>query len=335
MTSTLSVLDVGHGSSSVLMSCGKTVVIDTADRTHLLHYLECKGIEEIDMIIISHTDSDHIGGLINILANPKYVIKHLVLNCDSKKQSKLWGDVRTLVDDLMSRGAITVTMGVSASQAYGWANVSDEVSIEIVSPTPLMALTGAGSALPKSAKALTSNSISIVARILFKGSPVALVTADMDRLALDEILRSECAVESKYLVFPHHGGLPGGDDPAKFTEDLLSVVKPDAVIFSNGRGRHGTPRAEIIEAIKICLPTVKIACTQLAVKCCEKPLSRDDFKPFVYSAGAGSHSFCAGTIEIDLETGLADNRMLQAHSSFVSGLPSSLCTIPVVMLPIT
>lgn len=334
MTSTLAVLDVGHGSSSVLMSDGRTVVIDTADRTHLLHYLECKGIQEIDVVIISHTDSDHVGGLINILANPKYVVKHLVLNCDSKKQSKLWGDVRTLVDDLMQRGALTVTMGVSANQAYGWANVSDEVTIEIVSPTPLMTLTGAGSALPKGSKVLTSNSVSIVARVVFKGSPVALITADMDRLALDEIVRSECPVESKYLVFPHHGGLPGGDDPAEFTKDLLSVVKPESIIFSNGRGRHGTPRVEIISAVKACLPTVKIACTQLSVKCCEKPMSRDDFKPFVYSAGAGSHSFCAGTIEIDLETGLADNRLLQAHSNFVSGLPSSLCSIPVVMLPV-
>ena len=334
MTSTLAVLDVGHGSSSVLMSDGITVVIDTADRTHLLHYLECKGIEEIDVVIISHTDSDHVGGLINILANPKYIVRHLVLNCDSKKQSKLWGDVRTLVDDLMQRGALTVTMGVSANQTYGWANVSNEVSIEIVSPTPLMALTGAGSALPKSSKVLTSNSVSIVAKVIFKGSPVALITADMDRLALDEIVRSECSVESRYLVFPHHGGLPGGDDPAEFTRDLLSVVKPESIIFSNGRGRHGTPRVEIINAVKACLPAVKIACTQLAVKCCENPMSRDDFKPFVYSAGAGSHSFCAGTIEIDLETGLADKRLLQAHSNFVSGLPSSLCSIPVVMIPV-
>lgn len=334
MTSTLAVLDVGHGSSCVLTSCGTTVVIDTADRTHLLHYLECKGIEEIEMIIISHTDSDHVGGLINILANPKYVVKHLVLNCDSQKQSKLWGDVRTLVDDLMGRGAISVTMGVSANQVYGWTRVSDEVSIEIVSPSPLMALTGAGSALPKATKTLTSNSVSIVARIVFKGVPIALVTADMDRLALDEVIRSECAVDSKYLIFPHHGGLPGTDDPVKFTSDLLSVVKPDAIIFSNGRGRHGTPRAEIIDAVRLSLPSVKIACTQLSVKCCEKPLSRDDYRPYVYSAGAESHSFCAGTVEIDLETGLADKRMLQAHANFVSGLPSSLCSIPVIMLPV-
>lgn len=333
MTSSLTVIDVGHGSSSVLASGGKHVIIDTGDRTHLLHYLEEQGINEIDLIIISHTDSDHVGGLINLLSDSKYVVKHLVLNCDSKKQSKLWGDVRTLVDDLLHKNAITMSSGVNTKHPYDWAKVSDDVFIEVVSPTPTMSLTGAGSALPGATKALTSNSVSIVARIIYRGEPVVLITADMDRLALDEIIRSAQAIDAKYLVFPHHGGLPGSDDPKSFTDDLLSVVKPDSIIFSNGRGRHGTPRVEIVEAIKSFNPCARIACTQLAVSCCEKPLARDDFKPLIYSAGASNHSICAGTIQIDLESGLADSTMLNAHDNFVKGLPSSLCRIPVVTLP--
>lgn len=333
MTSSLTVIDVGHGSSSVLASGGKNVIIDTGDRTHLLHYLEEQGINEIDLIIISHTDSDHVGGLINLLADPKYVVKHLVLNCDSKKQSKLWGDVRTLVDDLLHKEAIIMSSGVNTKHAYDWAKVSEDVFIEIVSPTPTMSLTGAGSTLPGATKALTSNSVSIVARIIFKSVPVVLITADMDRLALNEVIRSACTIEAKYLVFPHHGGLPGNDDPTEFTNDLLSIVKPDSIIFSNGRGRHGTPRAEIVQAIKTLYPNTQIACTQLAVSCCAKPMAREDFKPLIYSAGTSSHSFCAGTIRIDLETGLADGAMLNAHANFVKGLTSSLCTIPVVMLP--
>jgi len=323
--STLTVLDVGHGSCSVISSEGKTVVLDAANRTHLLCYLESKGIRQIDLIVISHTDLDHVGGLLNILSSPDLVVKRLVINPDGQKKSKIWGDIRALVDGVVARGELDLVMSVVGGKKYEWADITDGLSLEVISPSTAMAMSGPGLRLPEGQNVITGNSASIVLRVVFNNIPVVLVTADMDSISLSEIQRCEIPVKSDFLIFPHHGGLPGNADPVKFTQELIAMVEPKSVIFSNGRGLHGTPKAEIIKIIKENVPSPYIACTQLSLNCCAKPMVRDDFKPVNYSAGAMDDAFCAGTIEIDLINRVSNEIALEAHISFISGLPSSLC----------
>jgi competence protein ComEC len=323
--STLTVLDVGHGSCSVISSEGKTVVVDAANRTHLLCYLESKGIKQIDLIVISHTDLDHVGGLINVLSSPDLVVKRLVINPDGQKKSKIWGDIRALVDGVVERGELDLVMSVVAGKQYEWADVNESLCLEVVSPSTLMAMSGPGLRLPDGQNVITGNSASIVVRVIFNGTPVVLVTADMDMISLSEMQRCNVPVKADFLIFPHHGGLPGNADPAKFTEELIAMVEPKSVIFSNGRGLHGTPKSEIISIIKKCAPTPYIACTQLSLNCCAKPMARDDFKPTNYSAGVLDDAFCAGTIEIDLINRTSNQADLEAHVSFTRGLPNSLC----------
>lgn len=326
MTAKLTIIDVGHGNAAVLADAGKVVVIDTAGRTHLQRFLDQSELTDIDLVVISHTDADHLAGLINLLSNPKYLVRKLIINPDSIKASTLWEDVRFLIDEQMRDEQLSVEYGISSCSPYQWCTVTDDLSLQVVSPSPAMALSGPGQSMPRDGRKLTSNSVSIVLRVLYKNEPIALLTGDMDRIALDQIVKYSVEVSAKYLVFPHHGGLPGEGSAEIFTSDLLGVVKPDSIIFSNGRVKYNNPNPEIVAAALRLIPAVNILCTQLSKACCDSPIVRDDYRPHNYSAGNDESFFCAGTVEIDMSTNKINNTSQDAHHAFVNGLPNSLCT---------
>lgn len=73
----LTVLDVGQGLSVVVETKSKTLVFDTGPAfgefntgdAVVLPYLQYRGIQTIDKLIISHGDNDHIGGADSLLDN--------------------------------------------------------------------------------------------------------------------------------------------------------------------------------------------------------------------------------------------------------------------------
>ncbi|KIR13168.1 ComEC family competence protein [Pseudomonas fluorescens] len=320
----LTVLDVGHGNATVLSDNGKVVLIDTAERAKIQGFLQEAGIKDIDLLIISHSDQDHIGGLINILSNDEYNVKRLVVNSDSIKDSALWDDVIYLVDQKEREGKITVDGAVGPPKINGWEQVTEELYVEIVSPSRAMLLSGAGRAMPHEDKKLTSNSVSVVVRVLYRAVPVALIAGDMDRIALDVIMENSTDISAKYLVFPHHGGLPGNADVNMFTADLLGLVKPSAIVFSNGRSKFNNPSPVIVRSALGLMPDVHIMCTQLSKTCCAE-VERLDFSPHVYSLGAKLGASCAGSVQIDLETLEVRSDSQQVHAGFVRSMPGSLC----------
>lgn len=322
----LSIIDVGHGNCAVITADDKVVVVDAGARTHLLKYLIKKNISEVDLVVISHTDQDHVGGLINVLISPNVAVRRVVINSDSLKDSKLWGDVRVALAYRAESGLLVVSSGVYAKNPdMPWMDISDRLKLEVVSPSTLMHLTGPGGVLPKSTKALTSNSSSIVVRVFYDGNPIALLAADMDGIALLEIIKGGVPINASCLIFPHHGGLPGGMTPEDFSKKIIGLVGPHSVIFSNGRGVYDNPRPEIVRAIRDVSPDVYIACTQLSNICSAHTLSRTDYTPANYSAGVENDSFCAGSFDVDLESGAINDSFSTAHKNFTSGLPSSLC----------
>ena len=69
-------LDVGQGSALVLLTSRHTLVFDTgiryspdadAAQRSLLPFLRAKGVRKIDVLVVSHADLDHVGGLRSVL----------------------------------------------------------------------------------------------------------------------------------------------------------------------------------------------------------------------------------------------------------------------------
>lgn len=70
-TVSVHVLDIGKADCIVIETGDKTVMIDTGERNDVYDigkFLDSKGIEKIDMLILSHFDKDHIGGAAELIS---------------------------------------------------------------------------------------------------------------------------------------------------------------------------------------------------------------------------------------------------------------------------
>ena len=319
----LIILDVGHGNSAVIHENCITIVVDAGRGSHLLEYLSQKGIQSIDLVILSHADQDHIAGLTSVLLNG-ICIKRIVLNSDSTKASQTWRELILTIDFFQTAGDTVLTVGITT----GKINVVglNEISIEAVSPSALLAAYGVGSR-DRHNRLITSNSISSCIRVLNHGRPIALLSGDIDDIALDEAIFSGVDMEAPLVVFPHHGGLPGNCNPELFTSKLISHTKPASIVFSHGRSKHDNPIPLVVKRIVNENPDCYIACTQLSKHCsAELPSVKHNHLSGIFSAGEIGNQCCAGTIRINSVTGKIDSPTVNKHKEFIkSSAPTALC----------
>ena len=74
------ILDVGHGSSTVIEDPGHVSVIDGGPRDTLLRFLTDRNITRVDTVILSHADADHLEGISLLLSNTDFEVGQVFLN---------------------------------------------------------------------------------------------------------------------------------------------------------------------------------------------------------------------------------------------------------------
>jgi competence protein ComEC len=171
----LHVLDVGQGLAVVIRTHGHTLVYDTGARFSdrfdsgkavLLPFLTNKGVDHIDLLLISHGDGDHIGGAASVLR--------------AYQQTPVLGQgIETLV-------------AVQADQcAAGQRWVWDEVVFSLLHPDD--------------ADYTLTNNRSCVLKVEGKGGSV-LITGDIEKKVEHRLLADHRqALSADILVAPHHG----------------------------------------------------------------------------------------------------------------------------------
>jgi beta-lactamase superfamily II metal-dependent hydrolase len=320
---TLTVLDVGHGSCAILAEAGRVVVFDAGPKSGLLEFLLQHGINTIDLVLISHADRDHIEGLIAILATNSISIKMVRLNTDSLKGSDIWDDLAYELDLLQKRGETDFSPALTEADS-GKFNSAD-IALEIVAPSAYLATKGPSGKDFYNRRIMT-NSISAVIRVLYRGTPVILLTGDMDLIGLEEIIRGGKAINAPILVFPHHGG-NAGTDMAAFSQKLYDLAKPDQVLFSIGRGRYGTPIPEVIATARKLNANIRISCTQLSEWCSASvPTQENTHISTIFANGRDDRHCCAGSITISLSSGGNEFPIWKEHQDFITSFaPGALC----------
>lgn len=320
----IAILDVGHGNCTVVIDRQCVIVVDSGPGSSLLEFLQEREITTIDVLLISHADEDHIAGLIQLLSSDNIRIDSIRLNTDSAKGSRIWSDLLYELDRSDRSGNLdfdtSLTRGDEDKIKRG------EIQIEILGPSKYLAARGPGSTDRKGRK-LTSNSVSVVTRLLKDGRPIALLPGDLDGVGLDNLHSSGVDATAPIVVFPHHGGRTGSADMAAFATKLCQITSPSMVIFSIGRGRHGTPRPEIVTAVREEISDVWIACTQLSEHCAAGlPSSSPKHLSNAFAQGSQGLKCCAGTILIDIDN---INRVIpdrSDHQAFViNAAPTALC----------
>lgn len=322
----VTVLDVGHGNSAVVRDGGRCAVIDAAPGDMVLAELERIKCTHIEHLVISHSDKDHAGGGPKLLLDDARTVGTVWFNTDSEKQSKIWHRLLRAVHTRMRRGGLGGHQMIHTET--GQTLRCGRAMLEIHHPSILMAGTGPTGRLSEFGT-LETNTLSVVVRVHLAGKAAVLLAADIDGVALQHIRENRHHLAAPVLVFPHHGGLPGGAAPQEFARTLTEMVQPEIVIFSIRSGQRPTnPNPSIMSGVREGAPRAHIACTQLSVHCHrqDSPVPNEHLG-LRAASGRKSGRCCAGTITIThTPSGLVYDPPIEGHSRFVASfVDTPLC----------
>ncbi|WP_245976915.1 ComEC/Rec2 family competence protein [Cryobacterium soli] len=306
-------------------------MIDSGPGGPILEYLRVEGIQEIDTVILSHADSDHIRGLIAML-DAGFPVKRIVFNSDAAKSSKLWTAFVYSVDDLKRSGKLLEV--IEAVEGVRIDTVAPSVKIELLAPRLRLTKIGAGGT-DLEHKLIKSNTMSVVAMIRVSEYPLLLFTGDIDSVGCDHLLDSKIDLSADYLVLPHHGGFMGTSSKTILAlEALCLAVGPKEVFISNGRGGSHNPQPVVVGTVRQTIPLARIACAQLSTRCGALPGPTDPSSASPYAQGQESGFSCAGTIRLTSSDGIRVHRDTSRHDAFMARhAPGALCHSKAALAP--
>ena len=214
-------LDAGQGDSAVILSGNTTVLIDAGDREHgddVVADLRALGVRRIDLLVATHTHSDHIGGMQDVLS--AFPVE-AVLDSGIPHTSSLYEDFLDEIDD----------RGIAYSVAERGETIRlDDLRILVLSP-------------PRERTADSLNDNSIVLRISY-GTTDILFAGDAGQATESELLVTGYALDAEVLKVAHHGSSDATSAP------FLSRVNPAVAVISVGSGNdYGHPHDETLATL--------------------------------------------------------------------------------------
>jgi competence protein ComEC len=217
---------VGQGDSAFIeTSRNHQILLDGGPDSTVLEKLE----EEIplfdrtiDLVILSHPDSDHITGLLEVLK--RYEVLN-VLWSGAEKDSALLDEWNNL---LSVEGANVFIAERGLGLSFG-----ESESLEVIYPLESLE----GETIPN------MNNSSVVFRLVY-GETSFLFTGDIYKEVEEEILASEAFLNSDVLKISHHGS------KTSTGEEFLTAVSPRIAVISCGvDNSYGHPHAETLEVL--------------------------------------------------------------------------------------
>ena len=217
-------IDVGQGDSSLIITPkGKTILIDAGDEAHakkVVSYIREQGIEKLDLVIATHPDADHIGGMDKVIKN--FDIGVFAMPDASAKTNQYKQIQRELKAKKMR-----------ATRLYQGdeVQIDDDIDFEILSPV-------------KGKKYDDTNEYSIVAKIVYKDTSFILMgDATMENEV--DIINNVPDIDIDVLKLGHHGSSTSSSDY------FITKTSPKIAIISCGKNnKYGHPHQEVMRVLK-------------------------------------------------------------------------------------
>ena len=223
------VLDVGQGDAILVVTPrGRQALIDGGPdpRTALgaLGQRFPAGDRGLDMVVVTHLDSDHAGGLVGVL--DRYDADVVMQGPTSSKSALFhqWGSV------LDQRGHPVVDI-----RAGHRIQLDSGVVMEVLYPPP--------GKIPPRIDGNTNN-LSVVVRVVY-GEVSFLLTGDIEEDVERYLVDTQGqALRSHVLKVAHHGS------HSSTSQSFLQAVSPETAVISAGAdNRYGHPHPEVIERL--------------------------------------------------------------------------------------
>ncbi|MGW3125180.1 ComEC/Rec2 family competence protein [Streptomyces sp. NPDC001123] len=313
------IVDVGHGNCAIVRDGLRSAIIDIPRGKPVVSALVDNKCHEIEHLLLSHPDEDHIGGAARLLADPSVTIANFWCNPSAIQDTDTYLDLLEQAalreDSRSTRYRSNLNVGARDDLNF------ERVEIEVLHPDVRLAGVGQASRAHKRGE-VPSNRMSAVLRVSLAGRPAVLLAADIDDKGFDSIVSRGVDMEAPVLVFPHHGGSARGGDDRAFAKKVCEKVKPKLVIFSLGRNKYRNPLPEVLAGVRDAVPTAHIACTQLSKNCHPRNVTPGvlaHLSPKWPSSGTAKGASCAGTVVVQAaENGdISYDPSQSRHSQFV------------------
>ncbi|NLJ96236.1 MAG: DNA internalization-related competence protein ComEC/Rec2, partial [Clostridiales bacterium] len=252
---TVTMLDVGQG-EAIFMETekGSTILLDGGSsnvkqvgKYRIKPYLLCNGIDKLDYAIVTHTDTDHVSGLMEIIEGDEIIIKCLVLP-DTRERNEIYLKLEDLVrnkgidlkyvrsGDEFIEGRLCITV-LHPAKDYIPASNNDYSTVLSISYGEFdMLLTGdiEEKGERELIKWLTGqvdvdiNRYGILSNVNYADDALPLIKTDYD-----------------VLKVAHHGSRNSTG------EEILAIIKPELSLISCSKNnRYGHPHTELIERLQ-------------------------------------------------------------------------------------
>lgn len=216
-------IDVGQGDAILLRDgTGFDVLIDGGKKPGgetVLAYLRQIGVDDLEVMLATHADSDHIGGLVSVLQADDIPVESVLYN-GLPGETQTWAEfVQAVADESLQLTAI----GYPQSLAWGAATA------QLLNPDPLIDYDD-------------DNQASLVIHLTY-GQVAWLFTADIDA-AVETVLPGRgLPLQAELLKVAHHGSATAS------SSNFLAAVQPEQAVISVGHNPYGHPDPLVLERL--------------------------------------------------------------------------------------
>jgi len=226
----LNFINVGHGDSIFIRTPNrKNILIDVGDKyisndreydvgeSTVVPYILKSGCKTIDLLILTHMDSDHIGGAEAVLNNLN--VKNVAIGINSLEHESYKKMEKIFIEKNIN--IVYVESGVKFSL--------DNVLFEVLTPTRDINI--------------SENNNSITLRMSYKSSRV-LFMGDLEIEGEEWLIDKGINISADILKIGHHGS------KTSTSERFLEKVNPKKAIISVGNRFEALPNEEVIERLE-------------------------------------------------------------------------------------
>lgn len=219
-TLTVTWLDVGQGDAAVIQCGGQSMLIDGGKpekSSYIYAWLQQHGLSYLDVIVATHVDADHIGGLSGALNYASVGTAYCPVTTGTTET------FQSFVKYLAQQGKQITVPTAGETFPLGGAQV------QILGPLH---------------RAEDSNDNSIVLKVSF-GATSFLFTGDAERAEEQDLLSAGVNLQSTVLKVGHHGSDTSTSYP------FLRAVAPQYAVISVGAGNsYGHPTEAVLSRLR-------------------------------------------------------------------------------------
>lgn len=213
-------IDVGQGDATLIKCGGQSMLIDAGDDskgTAIWNYLRKQGIEKLDYLILTHPDSDHIGGAPVVLT--KFDVDNVFISNYQKDTMAYYKLMQALDDQLIK----AVTPSTGSNYNLGSA------TFQILAPV----------------NTYNNANDSSIALVVKYGDNSFLFTGDAEIQAEADMLVNGNPVDADVYHVGHHGSNSAS------SVNFLNAVSPSyAVVSCSADNSYGHPHAEVLNNLR-------------------------------------------------------------------------------------